>query len=427
MMIGCFTGMNAQDWNWGANEKMAKQNWNVFEQKMIEKDYVLAQGPCSWLLKNAPEASKNLYIDASKVYEGLVKLKTSELGKKSPVVAALQDTALMIYDQRIKYFGEEAYVLDRKGTVAYKYLAQRDGELDGLYNLYSKIVDLNNTHTTAVNLTNYMKVGILRYKSKVLSKDEVLKLYLSLEDIIEAEIKETSTAGQSVKYLDKNKVKIEETFSKYVTLDCQDIHKAYEAKFETEPTIENAQKIFSSMAGQSCTSDELFLKATEYLLANKPEYKYYQILSSVYFNEKKYEEAYKMYEQGMTLTTDSTQKAEAYYSMAQLDQRLNKYAQARNNANKSIALGSDNTAAYNLIGNMYESSYSSCKSEDLLASKAIFIAAYNMYAQAGNSERMAEMKKMFPTVSEMFMQNTKEGEVVKVGCWMNMNVVLKKQ
>ena len=181
------------------------------------------------------------------------------------------------------------------------------------------------------------------------------------------------------------------------------------------------------MAGQSCTSDELFLKATEYLLANKPEYKYYQILSSVYFNEKKYEEAYKMYEQGMTLTTDSTQKAEAYYSMAQLDQRLNKYAQARNNANKSIALGSDNTAAYNLIGNMYESSYSSCKSEDLLASKAIFIAAYNMYAQAGNSERMAEMKKMFPTVSEMFMQNTKEGEVVKVGCWMNMNVVLKKQ
>lgn len=424
-LLGITNAVFSQSQDWGANEKLAKQHWGLLEQKMIESDLLGAQGSCSWLLKNAPKVSENLYIDASKIYEGLVKQKTKELGKKSPLVAALQDTALRIYDQRIQFFGNEAYVLDRKGMVAYKYLAQRGGQADQLYGLYAKIVELNNDHTTASNLSNFMKVAILRYRSEVLSKNEVLNLYMSLENIIDTEILNYSSVGKSTKSLGKNKNKIEETFSKYVKLDCQDIHTAYQEKFDNEPTVENAKKIYSTMSAQSCTSDELFLKSAKFLIEKEPEYKYYNVLSSVYFNEKKYNEAYEMYEKGLGLTTDSTELSNAYFSMAQIGYLQKNYPQARTNAQKSIAYGKNVTESYNLIGSLYESSYASCKSDNPLVTKGIFIAAYNMYASAGNTERMAAMRKMFPTVEELFMQNQKEGDVVKVGCWMNLTVKLK--
>lgn len=427
LILAFVVNATAQDWNWGANESKAKQQWSLLEQKMIESDYEKAQAPCSWLLQNAPEISENLYIDASKVYENMVKIRTKELGKNDPEVKALQDTALMIYDQRIQYFGNEAYVLDRKGIVAYKYLAQREGGLDNLYGLYTKIIALNASQITAVNLTNFMKVGILKHKGNELSKQEVLQLYLKLQDLIAQEASVYKAEGKSVKTLDKNKTKIDETFSKYVTLDCQDIHTAYGEKFDKEQTVDLAKKIFSAMSGQDCSSDELFIKATVFLLEKAPEYKYFQVLSSVYFNEQKLEASYQMYADGLAFTTDSVQQSKAYFSMAQIGQIQNKYAQARADAQKSIAFGTENAAAYNLIGALYQNSYASCKSENPIATKAIFIAAYEMYAMAGNTASMAEMRKLFPTVSEMFMQNLKEGDTIKVDCWINRNVTLKKQ
>ena len=63
----------------------------------------------------------------------------------------------------------------------------------------------------------------------------------------------------------------------------------------------------------------------------------------------------------------------------------------------------------------------------MIASKAIFIAAYDMYSKAGNTERMNAMHSSFPTVEELFMNNLKEGDSTHIGCWINKNVALRKK
>ena len=40
---------------------------------------------------------------------------------------------------------------------------------------------------------------------------------------------------------------------------------------------------------------------------------------------------------------------------------------------------------------------------------------------------MASAKEQFPTMEDIFVRNKKEGDLIKVGCWINENVALKKK
>ena len=424
LAIVSFSRASAQEWNWGTNEKKARESWSVMEQKLVESDYKGAHSACAFLLTNAPKLNVDLYVKASKIYENLIEVYEKDNAQES-IIAGLKDTALLIYDKRAQNFGNEAYVMDRKGMIAYDYLGREKTQLDNLYNLYNNIVTLNGNNTTAVNLTYFMRVAVMKYRYKTLTKDEILKIYLNLEDLLDQEVKSYTAEGKSSDILEKNRKSIENTFDKYVELTCDDIKLAYQSKFEAEPSVDNAKKIFSTMASNKCTSDPLFVKATEYLLQEEPEAKYYNVLSGVYFNQKEYSKAYTMYEQSLAISEDSTEKSDIYMSMAQIKYTQSDFSSARVNALKSVGFGSNYANAYNLIGAMYESSYNSCKGESPIASKAVYLAAYEMYAKAGNTDRMNVLKASFPSVKELFMENLKEGDSFTVNCWINRTVVLK--
>jgi hypothetical protein len=55
----------------------------------------------------------------------------------------------------------------------------------------------------------------------------------------------------------------------------------------------------------------------------------------------------------------------------------------------------------------------------------VYIAAYEMYVKAGNSNLMARAKAQFPSKEEIFLLNWQTGSSQKVGCWINETVILK--
>lgn len=425
-LIASCSSIFSQDWKWGSNENKAREQWNLLEQKLVESDYKGAHKACSWLLSNSPQLNVDLYIKASKVYEHLVDQETNDKHDET-LIKPLKDTALLIYDKRAQFFGNEAYVLDRKGMVAYDYLYKNKTQTDNLYSLYQKIVDLNGANTTAVNLTYLMRISALKYKANTLTKDDIFKLYLKIEDLLDQEFSLYSKEGKSTDLLSLNKESIEKTFNKSVELNCEDIKVAFASKFNSTPNVESAKKIFSSMYTSTCTSDPLFIKATEYLITNQPEGKYYQVLSKVYFNNKEYNKSYDMYEKSLQFAQDSSSKSDIYLSMAQINYTQNNFTASRANALKSLELGHNQTNCYNLIGALYESSYNSCKSENTIKAKAVFIAAYDMYAKAGNTERMTATHNSFPTIEEIFMNNLKEGDSIHIDCWINKSISLRKK
>jgi len=57
----------------------------------------------------------------------------------------------------------------------------------------------------------------------------------------------------------------------------------------------------------------------------------------------------------------------------------------------------------------------------------VFIAAYNMYQKAGNARGMKNAQAQFPSMEEIFELGMEEGQVVKVGCWVNESVSVKRR
>ena len=104
--------------------------------------------------------------------------------------------------------------------------------------------------------------------------------------------------------------------------------------------------------------------------------------------------------------------------------------------------------AYNLIGNLYFTSFDDCKSllpkvmgyrlqgpvegpmkalMMAISNRAIFIAAYDMYKKAGNSTQMAASKEQFPSIEDIFNESKEEGDQVTIGCWINTTVSLQRR
>jgi hypothetical protein len=70
-------------------------------------------------------------------------------------------------------------------------------------------------------------------------------------------------------------------------------------------------------------------------------------------------------------------------------------------------------------------SYKACSTGDAVQSRAVFLAAYDMYAKGGDNKGMSNAKAQFPSITDAFTLNKKEGEVLNVGCWIGGTTTLR--
>src|SRR5690606_5465910 len=78
------------------------------------------------------------------------------------------------------------------------------------------------------------------------------------------------------------------------------------------------------------------------------------------------------------------------------------------------------------VGDLYYGSLDQCaKRERQVEDRMVYLAAYEMYQRAGNSEKMAAAKAQFPSIEEIFTAGLKEGDTKQAGCWIGESVTLK--
>ena len=92
---------------------------------------------------------------------------------------------------------------------------------------------------------------------------------------------------------------------------------------------------------------------------------------------------------------------------------------------KALSIANQNKKAYTLIGDLYFNSYLMCKAGDAVISRGVFLIAYDMYVQANDTEKMKNAKEQFPSITDVFTLAKKEGEDIKVGCWINEKTILR--
>jgi tetratricopeptide (TPR) repeat protein len=406
-------------WNWGEQVDIAKEKNALYTDFVKLGKYKEAIPPHSWLLENTPDLNASIYINGATIYEELAEAETDD-AKKSEY----QAKALEMYDLRIKYFGKEAYVLNRKVFPAYKFYKNDKSKYQELYEMYQKAFKLNGENFYDNNLVAYMDV-VRRYKvtGGAISDEEVIDIYTQITDVIDAK----KATGKNVSRLEKITDTVDKMLTSAVDLDCDMVEDKLGPKL-TPDDIKMAKKIFQLMLTGKCTDRPLAFEAAQIVNEKEPSFGIAKFLGIRAAQDGNIAQASEYYQEAIDLTDENTKKAEVYLNIAKLHYSNGNKVEARSNSRKALAFDPSLSDAYSLVGDMYMSSFEDCKGgEKKTEDYAIFIAAYNQYKRAGDSAGMSKAKALFPSIEDIFNDGYEEGQTIQVGCWINESVVLERR
>ncbi len=409
---------DANGYYWGELPGDTKTQYTLFSDNYKYKLYEKAVNQLEWLLEKVPNFHENLYIKGVKVYQELEKKAATDEEK-----SRFQARSLDLYDMRIKYFGDEANVLQYKGKYAYNYLI-KDKKYDELYALYKRIFDLNQDKTEVTNLIIYISLASIQKKKNLLSEDDIEKFYEEVSAVIDPKTEEKESQESWVKAQ-------ELALSVYLgdkTVDCQFVKDKLGQRIKDNPTdIKTAKKAIALMVNAKCTDDPLFLEATINVFNDEPSAGRAKIIYKRYMASKDYDKAIVWMNKGLANAGEEPdKKAEIYLDLGQITMYKGNKPQAREYAYKAIQTdASVASKAYSLIGDLYFNSGADCGDSHPVKNRAVYLAAYDMYEKAGDQEGMKRAKAQFPSVQDIFVATMKEGEEVEVTCWINAKTTVK--
>ena len=412
----------AQDgWNWPEDEaKKAKamEKNALYSDMLTAENYEAAKVPLDWLLQEVPDLNPSIYIQGVKIYENLAETTTGEKQKN------LQDSVVLLYELRMKYFDDVENVINREAYDAYQVWKNREDKYKELYELEKKAFRMLGAKSGLGNTVAYMDAA-RKYKLKFnkLTDLDIIDIYEEITlvmDSIEAD-------GTSADKVDKYRSYVDKLFNSAVTIDCGMIDSQLYPKFiENGKQVKDAERILKFALAGSCTDTDAFLDAAKVIVTNNPEFGLIKLIALRSKAAGNFETADKYFTEALKYTEDNMKKAEVYIELADIASKRGRKSEARSHAYKALEADPSKKEAYVIIGDLYLKSFAECKGgEDMVKDRSVYIAAYDMYQKGGNAERMAVAKEQFPSKEDLFNYGYDVGDSLAVGCWVGATVSLR--
>ncbi len=409
-------------WNWPEDKATAQEKVVLYTDAKKQKNYKEAVQPLQWLHENAPDLNSSIYVNGADIYEELA-MKATDPAEKEEYM----NKSLAMYDKRIEYFGsgKEENILNRKASSAMKMMYKNKEQYDQLQQIFEETVEKTNGNLAYYNLVPYMTIAKTQFERGKIDETRVIEIYDEIAGI--ADKKSAAGGKTAAKYKDVGE-NVDKIFAGTITVSCDYIEEKMLPKLQANPDdAEMAKKIIALSLASSCTDRPFFIEAAEATFNAEPNAGLAKTIASRKLANDETDEADEWFKKAIELSSDDEQKGEIYMDMASINLKNGDKAQARNYALKSASMSSEQASkAYKMVGNMYMNSYDQCKGgKNMVEDRAVFIAAYDMYAKAGDRAGMSSAKEQFPSKEEVFTYNKKVGEKVKVNCWVGESVTIQ--
>lgn len=417
----------AQDgWNWPEDPDMKSQAMErqaYYKLLIAQSKFSEAMKPLNWLYENNPNLNPSIYIQGVDCIEDMLK-KTSDKARKE----RLQDSLLWMFDMRMEHFDNEASTMDRKAYEAFKLYYKTPSKYPFLAELYAKAYEMNGPEISTFNLNTYMLLAknFHQIDAEEMPAEKVLDIHSQISEIIDMKRKN----GESADKLNKEQAKTDAWLSSIPgILTCDFIEEKLVPKFRSNPAdLETAKKIFKYSVQAKCTDQPYFLEASEPVFKEQPSYSLANAIGSRYLASGEITKGIKYHEEAAKLASSSDEKFEALMGQAVANSRLGNKSRARTLAYEALSAKPGSAEAYNLIGNLYFTSFDDCRGDkSKVMDRGVFLAAYKMYEKAGNQPQMAASKEQFPSIEEIFNEGMEEGQTITVGCWINESVKIQRR
>lgn len=374
-----------------------------------------------WVYDNCPKASLNVYVDGTMIMNDKITSAKDDATKEAYV-----DSLLMVYDQRIIYFGDKGNVLGRKGLDLLRYRPNNTREV---FDLLSQSVDLEKDKTKDGVIDALFRAAIQLYKDEKADKSIILETYDKVMTIIDNNI--SSNCKEKEKYVNV-KGSVESAFEPYAS--CEDLIPLYEKKFaENSEDIELLQKIAYMLDKKGCTSSELFEKVSKKYHELNPSPESALMLGKMMFKKEDYNSAIR-YLNEATKIADPERLYNTYYLLAASYRFIDNFPKARDLAYEAAKVQPTSGEPYIFIGQLYGQSSQLCGGSNLVEKNCIYWAAVDMFMQAKRidpsvteeaNKNINIYSQYFPTMESIFFSDLNEGDDYTVGCWINRTTKIR--
>ncbi|WP_421764560.1 hypothetical protein [Ekhidna sp.] len=426
MVLATSLSIAQNGWNWPEDPDMktqAMEKQAYYKLLIAQSKYEEAMVPLNWLYENNPNLNPSIYIQGVDCIEDILK-KTKDKARKE----RLQDSLLWMYDQRIAHFDNAASTLDRKAYEAFKLYYKTPSKYPMLADLYAEAYEMNGPEISTFNLNTYMLLAknFHQINADKMPAEKVLDIHTLISDIIDQKRKN----GENNEKLSKEQSKTDAWLSSIPgILTCEFIEEKLVPKFRANPTdLNTAKKIFKYSVEAKCTDKPFFMEASEPVFKEQPSYALASTIGNKYLASGEINKGLKYHEEALKLASNADEKFESLMGQAVANSKLGNKSRSRTLAYEALSSKPASKEAYNLIGNLYFTSYDDCRGDkSKVMDRGVFLAAYKMYEKAGNEMQMQASKEQFPSIEEIFNEGMEEGQSITVGCWINESVTLQRR
>lgn len=412
--------VQAQDgWNFPsdpAQETKARELNAAYNDYMQSEQFVEATKPLNWLLVNVPELNEAIYINGTKVYDGAANATADEAQKR-----VYQDSVMLIYDKRGELYDNAPKWIENKAYYAYQYYKDDKTKVGYIVSTFDKAIELNGELATPALYAYYFNAIYRDYAyNKSFTPEEILAKY----DFIQKELDKAEAAGSD---MTQTKGTLEQILVAMELIDCDFIENTMGPKLAADPTNETlANQIFRYSVQYKCYSSDAFLAALELIDSKNPTYSTSQVRAMRYMQTQDYNKALPVVEKALQLAENDVQRSEMQMELAKIYGNMGRKSDARNAAKTAASMNEELTKdAYTLIAQMYMNSINDCKGgQSRVKDYSIYIAAYNAYQRAGDSQGMASARSRFPSKEEVFTEGLQVGSSISTGCWIGETVTI---
>ncbi|MBS1487667.1 MAG: hypothetical protein JST43_08760 [Bacteroidetes bacterium] len=415
-------GAQCTEYQWPADQMKAQKYVDSYKAALAEQNYKGALSGLHWMLVNVPNWHSDLYVAALDTYDKLAEQELDPATKQKYI-----DSLMIVYDLRIKSCGDEVNVLNRKAISAFKFNRSNKNHTAELLTIFDKTYEVSGNNVFDQNLISYMDV--IESNAKSLNEDQVAQRYNKLMDIIDAKMKKATTQNKASDIGKYKKVVsvIDAKLAKTVKVNCAFSQKVFEPRFKANPTdLGTAKQIFHVGLEEGCTDSPVWLEAAEALHKQAPNFHITKELCLKYIQLKNFEKADPLIAAVQAKATTPAEKA--WIDILKGDeefQKGNKPA-ARELYKKALVTDATSKDAYEHWGDLYISSVTECsKTPGSAEEKLVYIAAFQIYKNSGNREKMEHTLAEYPTHDDLTKAGWKAGESKKLACWIDETVVVK--
>ena len=424
---------------------------SIFSEYVKAKNYDAAFEPWMELRERSPKFNSAIYVYGERILKH--KIKNSQSDEKVNFINDL----LKLWEEKREHFPQKTPlgdILAKSAQLEFDYkeeLGLTSSEIYASFDIaYNEdLTSFNNPK----NLYTYFKLLVQLYDNNLKSAEDLFTKYDEISEKVEKEAKNytnkvnifisNSEEEITLSTKDQRRVKSYNSFLKaydQITKgmeknlgdrgNCDNLIPLYENNFESNQNDGKwLSRAMNRLYGKECDDSQLFVKIVQKKNELEPNASTAYYLGTIKDKQGNSSEALMFYNQAIELETDSYEKAKILFRIATNFRKNGLYSKARSYYMQALGFNPSMGRSYLAIAQMYASSAKNC-GNDNFSQRAVYWLASREAMKASRVDgtlRSAAIKSSknyeakAPQKSEIFSSG-REGEVIKISCWINRSV-----